>query len=555
MQSYPTPAMPEASQNGGTAAAPRRILFFLYHAGYLRHYVDALRLLARDGHVIHLAFTVIEKDSGDRRLAEALARRHPTITFGTAPRRSRSDRWRAIALLVRAFTDLARYTDPGYADATALRERMATKIRRAISGVSDPVSRRMIMRLVDVVAFRLGPRGGRRTLRLLASAEQAIPASRRITNEIAAFAPDVVLVTPLVDFASSQVDFVKSAGSLGIPTVACIASWDNLTNKGLLRCTPDRVLVWNDAQRRELSEYHGIDEERSVAVGAAKFDPWFERRPTRSREELAAAAGIRPEVPFLLYVCSSYFIAPDEVEFVRRWLRALRASEHPELRSLGVVVRPHPQNAAQWRGVDLQELGNVAVWPAVGAQPDDEGARADFFDSIHHSAAVVGVNTSAMIDAAIVGRNVLTVLDPAFAATQRGTLHFAYLLRENGGFLNIASSFDEHHGQLLEVLRGQAEAERVRGFIESFVRPHGLDAPVAPILARAILDGAASEPAPAHIARSASAVAMRAVLSVAATAALAVGAVGRLRRGASNALRGRPASGGAVTGQAVDDGR
>src|SRR3712207_6916201 len=47
-----------------------------------------------------------------------------------------------------------------------------------------------------------------------------------------------------------------------------------------------------------------------------------------------------------------------------------------------------------------------------------------FYDSLHHAAAVVGVNTTAMIEAAIVGRPVLTVLDDAFALTQRGTLHF-----------------------------------------------------------------------------------------------------------------------------------
>lgn len=506
--------------------AKRRILFFLYHAGYLRHYAEALRLLALDGHVVHLSFTAIEKDSGDRRLAEALAREHPTISFGEAPQRSRRDRWRIVAVLVRAFTDLARYTHPGYSDATALRQRMAAKIKRTIADVGDPMSRGVVTRLVDVVAFRLGPRGGRRALRVLARAERAIPPSRPITAEIAEFAPDVVLVTPLVDFASSQVDFLKSANSLGIPTVACIASWDNLTNKGLLRFTPDRVLVWNEVQRRELSEHHGIEAERAVVVGAAKFDPWFERRPTRTREELATAAGVPAQPPFVLYVCSSYFIAPDEVAFVRRWIHALRDSEHAELRELGVVVRPHPQNAEQWRDVELED--GAVIWPPAGAQPDDEDSRADFFDSIYHSAAVVGVNTSAMIDAAIVGRNVLTLLDPAFDSTQRGTLHFSYLLREQGGFLNIAASFEEHHRQLLDVLRGQDEATRVHDFVESFVRPRGLSAPVAPILAQAILDAAAIEPAPAR--SGPGVVAMRTFLSLLATAVLGVEALRRTAR-------------------------
>jgi hypothetical protein len=97
----------------------------------------------------------------------------------------------------------------------------------------------------------------------------------------------------------------------------------------------------------------------------------------------------------------------------------------------------------------------------------------------------VGINTTAMIEAAIVGRSVLTVLAPEFA--QESTLHFHYLLEENGGFLHVASSLEEHARQLAGVLDEEAaDAERRRRFVESFVRPHGLDRPATPILADAV---------------------------------------------------------------------
>jgi hypothetical protein len=119
-----------------------------------------------------------------------------------------------------------------------------------------------------------------------------------------------------------------------------------------------------------------------------------------------------------------------------------------------------------------------------------DDARADFFDSLVHSAAVVGINTTAMIEAAIVGKSVLTVLAPGFA--QENTLHFDYLLEENGGFLHVAPSLGEHVGQLVHVLDENDEgAARRRAFVESFVRPHGLDRPATPILADAIEELAA----------------------------------------------------------------
>jgi hypothetical protein len=469
----------------------RRILFFLYHAGYLRHYGEPVRLLAQEGHVVHLGFTVVEKDAGDRVLAERLAAEFPgQVTFGAAPTRRRWDGWRRTSVVVRAFTDLARYIDPRYADAPALRERMAAKIKRQLlAGRADPLTTRLLTRAVDKLSVRTDAATGQRLLRFLRLAEHAIPTSTVIDAFMREWKPDAVLVTPLVEYTSNQVDYLKSARKLGIPTAACIASWDNLTNKGLLRFTPDRVLVWNEIQRRELEELHGVDADRAIVTGGQKFDAWFAMQPTRDADAHRRHVGLPAGRRYLLYVCSSQFIAPDEVSFVRRWVAALRASGDPTVRELAVLVRPHPQNAEQWAGVDLGDGG--AIWPrGPHMWPDRDDQRADFYDSVHHSAAVVGINTSAMIDAAIIGRNVLSVLDPAFAATQTGTLHFHYLLREHGGFLTVADSLDQHVSQIAQVV-DTVEDEQLREFVISFVRPHGLDRPVAPLVAAAILEVAA----------------------------------------------------------------
>jgi hypothetical protein len=120
--------------------------------------------------------------------------------------------------------------------------------------------------------------------------------------------------------------------------------------------------------------------------------------------------------------------------------------------------------------------------------PVDDAARADFFDSVHHSAAVVGLNTSAMIETAIVGRPVLMLLVPEFHDSQFGTFHFDYLLSVAGGLPVLARSLDEHLGQLAETLAGNdhGAAERNRRFVSEFVRPHGLDRPATPLVVDAI---------------------------------------------------------------------
>jgi hypothetical protein len=101
-------------------------------------------------------------------------------------------------------------------------------------------------------------------------------------------------------------------------------------------------------------------------------------------------------------------------------------------------------------------------------------SKADYFDSLFHSASVVGLNTSAQIEAGIVGRAVHTVLLPEFLENQEGTLHFHYLI--DGGLLKAARDLPGHIAQLEVSLREADPARQLNGpFLEAFVRPHGLD--------------------------------------------------------------------------------
>jgi hypothetical protein len=104
-----------------------------------------------------------------------------------------------------------------------------------------------------------------------------------------------------------------------------------------------------------------------------------------------------------------------------------------------------------------------------------------------------------MVEAAILRKPVLSLLTPEFAGTQEGTLHFHYLLPENGGFLRIANSLDAHVEQLREVLRDPAATRaQTTGFVERFLRPHGLERPATPILADAFEQLARTGRAPAR---------------------------------------------------------
>ena len=183
-----------------------------------------------------------------------------------------------------------------------------------------------------------------------------------------------------------------------------------------------------------------------------------------------------------------FISAPElEVPFVKRWVEALRSAPHAPLRDTPILVRPHPYNGWIWADVDMSAYPGVAVWPRGTYNPVDAGTRDDFFDSLFYSRAVVGINTSAMVEASIIGRPVHSIVTDDFARTQEGTLHFHHLLPEHGGFLQVGRGF-AHHADLLAASLADEDAARAQTerFVSWFIRPHGLDRDCTPIFADAL---------------------------------------------------------------------
>ena len=447
-----------------------KILFVMRHSGYVRNFESTLRMLCERGHKVELAFQIAGThwllDPSD--MTTQLAETYPRFSRSTIP--VRDDSWGYAARELRLGLDYLRYLGPAYRNAPKLRARAEREVpdyllQRTRRGPGRTAAGRALL-------------GG--TLRTLL---RAIPTDVRIDAFLEVHRPDVLALTPLIEPGAPQAEYVRSARALGIPTALCVASWDNLTNKGLIHGPVDLVTVWNDMMKEEAVTLHGVPADKVVVTGAQPFDHWFGWQPRVRREAFCRQIGLPEDRPYILYVCSSRFIAPEEMPFVRSWLQHLRQSG---VRA-GVLVRPHPQNAEQWRHADLSEYGPVVVWPPAGATPSDAESRADYFHSIVHSAAVVGINTTAEIESAIIGRSVLTILAPEFQATQEGTLHFEHLRSANGGLVHVARTLGEHVEQLNEILRNpQIDGVRCRRFVEAFVRPYGIDAPATPKVVEAL---------------------------------------------------------------------
>ncbi|MCH2397816.1 MAG: hypothetical protein MK364_01805, partial [Pirellulales bacterium] len=373
--------------------------------------------------------------------------------------------------------DYLRYLEPAYAEAPRLRQRAWERTPRGVLG---------LLRVPGV-----GSRWGRRLLALvLRRLEAAVPLDTEVAAYLRAEAPDVVMLTPLIGLGAPEQEYYRVAQALGFRTVFGVWSWDNLSSKSVLRSVPSLMTVWNEVQRREAEELHGVPRTRIAVTGAQCFDQWFERQPTRSREAFCARVGLPAERPFVLYVCSALFAgSPSEAAFVRRWVEALRTQ--PALREVGVLVRPHPSREKEWTQVSLAGLGPVVRW---GTNPVDSEAKADYYDSLQYTTAVVGLNTSAFLEAAILEKPVLTLLLDEFKENQEGTLHFHYLLGDEG-LLTVARDWATHGRDLAEAVMAPVAA-RSRAFAARFLRPQGREVSSTDQWVTAV-EALAATPAPA----------------------------------------------------------
>ncbi len=184
-----------------------------------------------------------------------------------------------------------------------------------------------------------------------------------------------------------------------------------------------------------------------VAAGAHSHDHWFSWKPSTARERVRrqGRAGDRSAVPALRLLLGLHR-RRRRGRVRARVARAARRERRPRARRPRSAGPPPPAELRQLgrsRPRRARASGRVA---ARRRRPDrPRRARRSTSTPCTMPPAVVGINTTALVDSAIVRRPVFTIVSEDFASTQTGTLHFSYLARdEGGGLLNVAQSWEEH---------------------------------------------------------------------------------------------------------------
>ncbi len=450
------------------------------HFGLLRNFESVIRTLSERGHEVVLLAD--EDDAfGGQSLAKDLSLL-PGVSHERTPSYS-GQPWFILARKIRQGLDYLRFLDRRYAPFTKLRQRAEARAPRFVTGL-------MRVPMLPVLGIR------QILMSVLTVIEEGMPRLEAMDKFLDLARPDVILFGSVTHPRAAQIDHLRSARAKNIPSGVCVYSWDHLSSKAKVRVVPDRLFVWNETQRNEAVSLHGIPVDRVVVTGAQVYDQWFNRSPSRSREKFLLDMRLPPDRPFVLYVCSAMTPDPNEAKFVRRWVESIRDSTHPRLQNVGVIVRPHPERRREWENVVWSDLGPLVI---TGSNPIEASAKADYFDALAYSEAVVGIVTSAFLEAAVVGRPVLTITPPEFQPHQAGMLHFRYLVEIEGGLLKVGSDLNEHVRHLENTFDGDvAHRAQQQRFLRAFVRPLGLEYASTPrfveMIESMVVSGATSAP-------------------------------------------------------------
>jgi len=247
------------------------------------------------------------------------------------------------------------------------------------------------------------------------------PRSPEATARFAECRPSIVVSTGPYQFNDPGV--VAAAKLAGIPVVAYIPSFDNITTKNRLVLTYDAFIVWSEDQKRQLEAFYPSAREVPVyAVGAPQYDVFFQERFHQSRSEFCAEAGLREDRAIILYALGSPNLLKGEadgaVEFAR-WVAQGRFGDAQ------LIVRPHPvfdngelhdRLAGFGPRVLLQRVSGVQ---AGNVRSQDVGAIREWVNSFRHADVVVNLSSTVAIDAALCDRPVVNLdYDPAPGSPQ-----------------------------------------------------------------------------------------------------------------------------------------
>jgi hypothetical protein len=309
--------------------------------------------------------------------------------------------------------------------------------------------------------------------------------------------PDVVFTTGPFQFEQPAV--IAEACNLGIPVLALIPSWDNVSTKNRMVFNYDGYVVWSERTKEELHYFYPATRKVPVYVtGAPQFDVFFQEKFYLSREEFCANYGLRPDLPIIVYTIGSpNFIRGEHHGAVQLAERMAGG----EIGDAQMIVRPHPiHDNGKMNSLFEKYYPRVIVQKTADAEAlltarsQDEDQIIDWVNTFRHADVVINLASTVTVDAAIFDRPVINLdFDPEPGQPHQQLIkeinhlwtHFKPVA-ESGGVWNV-NDIDEMVSAIRAYLARPELHRQERRWLAEYVCQH-LDGRCGERMAEALLD-------------------------------------------------------------------
>lgn len=150
-----------------------------------------------------------------------------------------------------------------------------------------------------------------------------------------------VLISANYGTEALEVRLLRAAHRRGVPSLALIPSWDNLSSKGVIGENPKHLSVWNEIMHEEAVSLYGFREKAIHVCGGLQFDMYASPPTAEQRRTVFDRLGIDEQRPYVVVgtITPRYF--SKNIEIVDLITEAIKAGRLPT--NLQIVVRLHPQ--------------------------------------------------------------------------------------------------------------------------------------------------------------------------------------------------------------------
>ena len=166
----------------------------------------------------------------------------------------------------------------------------------------------------------------------------------------------------------ADLELLKVAQKLKIPIDYFVASWDNLSSKGLFIVKPNKLMVWGDYDKKRAIKEHDFKEEEIVITGAPHFDSYF-LATKKSQEEFLKERSIPSDAKILLFAGTTFSLSNNEPEILKALAQYLQQQYQEKVI---IWYRPHPRTKRTDIVDQLSQLPNIFIDDQILKQANDK---------------------------------------------------------------------------------------------------------------------------------------------------------------------------------------